>query len=72
MLRSLVSFLPSCLLNGAEYTITYFFPIPSIRPSTRARSKLLNVSPVAPPCQVLYSSACIVTVLIVMFINSFV
>lgn len=47
-------------------------PIPSIRPSTRARSKLLNVSPVAPPCQVVYSSVCIVPVLIVMFINSFV
>ena len=54
----------SCLLSyymliNVDYTITYFLPIPSTVPRTRARSELLNVSLVPPPCRVLYSSTCI-------------
>ena len=43
----------SCLLSyymliNVDYTITYFLPIPSTVPRTRARSELLNVSLVPP------------------------
>ena len=43
----------SCLLSyymliNVDYTITYFLPIPSTVPCTRARSELLNVSLVPP------------------------
>ena len=43
----------SCLLGfymliNVAYTVTYFLPIPSTVPRTRARSELLNVSLVLP------------------------
>ena len=43
----------SCLLSfymliNVDYTVTYFLPIPSTVPCTRARSELLNVSLVSP------------------------
>ena len=36
------------MLINVDYTITYFLPIPSTVPRTRARSELLNVSLVPP------------------------